>query len=378
MIGTTRPKVCHVISGLGTGGAEQMLYKLLAATQDQHLDNSVISLSRSGTSIGAQIKAIGVDVLELRLDKGPIALNSMLGLRGWLNKTRPQLLQGWMYHGNLATTMLAAASRRTWPVVWNIRQTLYDLRREKTLTRWVIRAGRRCSDRPNRIIYNSALSKQQHEQFGYVANSAGVVPNGFEVSQFNIDASLRRNGRARLGVADSEFLIGLVARFHPMKDHDSFFRAAAQIAKVWPGARFLLVGAGCTSDNQQLIRSATLASVLPRTLLLGEQHDMAKIYPMLDLLCLSSAWGEGFPNVLGEAMLCGVDCVATDIGDCQEILAEHGEIVLPSNPRLRRVESVGRLAGAAARSSIVARYSMQAIAQQYIEVYRSCLAKHSD
>jgi glycosyltransferase involved in cell wall biosynthesis len=118
-----------------------------------------------------------------------------------------------------------------------------------------------------------------------------------------------------------------------MKDHETFLRAAALFSHHDPDARFVLCGAGCGPDSETmrpLIESLGLAD---RVLLLGERTDLHNIYPAFDVLSQSSAYGEGLPNVVIEAMACGVPCVATDVGDSRDVIGETGLVLPPRDPQ---------------------------------------------
>src|SRR5258708_23396701 len=108
------------------------------------------------------------------------------------------------------------APRKKVPVLWNIRQTVYDLRRERWLTAKFIRLGARLSSRPAAIIYNSQTSASQHQRLGYRAEKREIIPNGFDCQLLRPDEVARTTVRAQLGIADATVLIQLVARYHPM------------------------------------------------------------------------------------------------------------------------------------------------------------------
>ena len=138
----------------------------------------------------------------------------------------PDLIQGWMYHGNLMATIASAASHGRVPVLWNIRQTIYDLGRERRLTAVVIRQGARLSRYPAAIVYNSITSAEQHEAIGYRTDKRVILPNGFDCEMFHPDPEARSSLRKELGLPVDSVLIGLIARYHPMKDHAGFLKAA--------------------------------------------------------------------------------------------------------------------------------------------------------
>jgi glycosyltransferase involved in cell wall biosynthesis len=373
----------HVITGLTTGGAETMLLKLLSAASG-NMEHVVVSLGDKGT-IGPHIAALGVPVHCLGLKRNAPNPFKALSILRLARRIDPQLIQGWMYHGNLMASMAASGlpktkSREQVPVLWNIRQTVYDLRNERWLTAKLIRLGAHFSARPAAIIYNSQTSAGQHETLGYRAGKRVIIPNGFDGQVLRPDDAARKAVRAELGVADDNILIGLVARYHPMKDHAGFLRAAAMVAQDHPQVRFALAGTGVSAKQPQLAEGLKQNGLQDRVTLLGERSDIPRLNNGFDISCSASAWGEGFSNAIGEAMACGVPCAVTDVGDSAYLVGDTGLVVPPREPqtladaivRLIYMGSVGRRQlGAKARKRIETEYSLRAIVQRYENLYRT-------
>ncbi len=230
-----------------------------------------------------------------------------------------------MYHGNLAASWLRNRYASTTPVVFGIRQSLYDIRRERPLTRAIIRAGAKHSPGAASVVYNSGTSRQQHSALGYCDERSCVIPNGFDTRKFAPDNTVRAQTRASLGIGDSEFVVGMVGRFHPVKDHATFVRASAMLARNHPGVRVLIVGPGCTAENAELRELVRQHGATARIDLMGAWRNTETLYPALDAFCLTSQ-SEGFPNVVGEAMSCGVTSVCTRVGDVPLLLGETGSL----------------------------------------------------
>ncbi len=371
-------RICHIITGLYAHGAERMLLKLLSAMDRSRYANTVVSLMDRG-AVGAAIEALGVPVLTVDLPRGRPTLGGLSKLLQQVGAARPDLLQGWMYHGNLAASLAAGTVARGVPVVWNVRQSLGDLAREKPLTRGLIRLSARVSAQPRGIIYNSLTSAQQHERLGYRRDRRVFIPNGFDTRRY-APATLAesRERRRRLGLPADALLVGMAARFHPMKDHANFFRAAGRIAAAQPTARFVLAGHGLNPGNAGLAERIEAAGLRERVHLLDEVSDMPAFFQSLDVAVLSSAWGEGFPNVLGEAMACGIPCVATDVGDAGEILGGTGIVVPPGDAEalyrgLDRLLADAPLRQTLAREALERvreRYSLASITGEYERLYR--------
>jgi len=374
----------HVITGLTTGGAETMLLKLLSAASE-NMEHVVVSLGDEGT-IGPRITALGVPVHCLGLKRNAPNPFKMLSTLPLARRIDPQLIQGWMYHGNLMASMAASALRKSEshkkvPVLWNIRQTVYDLlRNERWLTAKLIRLGAHLSARPAAIIYNSQTSAIQHEDLGYREEKRVIIPNGFDCQVLRPDDAARKAVRAELGVTDDNILIGLVARYHPMKDHAGFLRAAAIVAQDHPHVRFALAGSGISAQQQELAKGLKQTGLHDRVTLLGERSDIPRLNNAFDISCSASAWGEGFSNAIGEAMACGVPCAVTDVGDSAYLVGDTGLVVPPRGPqalanaivRLIDIGNAGRRQlGAKARKRIETEFSLPAIVQRYENLYRT-------
>ncbi len=371
-------RILHVITELGTGGAEAMLYKLLQAT-DGVVEASVLSLMAGGSN-ARRIEALGVQVGSLGMMRGAVpGPAALLHLRRTVREFRPDLVQGWMYHGNLAAWLAVRQCEGRPRLFWNLRQTLYDIRRETKMTRWLIQLGARLSPAANRIIYNSEVSARQHEAAGYADGKRIVIPNGFDVAVSSSHVDVRYAVREELGFDADSLIIGQVARYHPMKGHQALLQAAAAIVPRHPRARFVLVGHGVTPDNLALAEPIRDLGLADKVVLAGERADVPRLMAAMDVVVSASEWGEGFPNVLGEAMAAGVPCVATDVGDSANVIGDCGRLVAAGDPA-ELARAIGELlalapeqraaVGVRARERVKQLYSMDRVSALYLDAYQ--------
>jgi len=371
----------HVITGLSVGGAEMMLYKLLAGLRGHAMHSSVVSLAEGGP-MQARIESLGVEVRSARMVRGgPPTPAAMLRLVALLRRFRPDVVQGWMYHGNLAATAAATMAGMPRPVLWNVRSSLAGAGTEKRRTEAVIRLGARFSGRPTRIVYVSRASAQQHEAIGYAASKRVLIPNGFATDEFRPVEGAGTLLRRQLGLPDDCLVVGHVARWHPVKDHATLLRAAALLLSRLPHARFVLAGHGVDAANGDLRALIDALGITDRVFLLGERGDLAEVTAGFDVATSSSS-SEAFSNVLGEAMSCGVPCVATDVGDSAAIVADAGITVPPRNPvaladaweAILTAPDTRLAMGRAARDRVLRHYSLDAVAGEYARLYAETLS----
>ncbi|MBV2181859.1 MAG: glycosyltransferase [Castellaniella sp.] len=372
--------ILFVTTTLGTGGAERMLLKILKRMDRARYRPTVVSLLDEG-SVGVEIAALGVPIVCLHMNKSWRIFIAPFILSRLVRRTECVLVQGWMYHGNLLAWIGRLFSGRKVPLSFGIRQSLYGLARERLNTRWVIRANAWMSGRVQGFLFNSRYSLQSHRDFGFRGRNMRVIPNGFDLDLYLPKSERSLDLRRGLGLG-SELVVGMVARFHPVKGHHDFLRAAAIVHRSMPGTVFLLIGTGVTQENKKLADWIDGLGLTRSVRLLGERTDVADLNNIFDIACLASL-AEAFPNVIGESMSCGVPCVVTDVGDCAEIVGETGRVVKAGDSEslaAAMLELLGmdsaerRRLGQAARARVIEQYDMQYVVQQYEKYFESLLA----
>ena len=370
-------KVLHVITGMNTGGAENMLCKLLEHSRREFLQQNVVSLMGRG-SLSGRAEKTGAQVIHLNHDSYWGMVRAVRELADIIDLQKPDIVQGWMYHGNAVASLASLRRKSAVKTVWNIRHSINQLLNEKWATAGLILAGVPLSVTAKSIIYNSAASKEQHERFGYGREKGLVIPNGFDCDLFRPDRERGSAFRAEMGIPANATVLGLVARYHPIKNHALFIHACAAAirARNDMDIRVLMVGRG-VENNPSLVSLTKQLGINDRVIMSGDRQGMVEVFNAIDLLCLTSH-SEGFPNVIGEAMACGVPCCVTDVGDAALIVGRAGRVVPVKNPSrfadaltemlgldINERASLGRVA----RASIVNRYGIDAICGRYEMLY---------
>jgi glycosyltransferase involved in cell wall biosynthesis len=369
-------RILHVITGLDVGGAERMLSRLVGGTDPVRIRHAVVSLLPPGP-VAAELAAAGCRVYDLGMSRSAIRPAALLRLARILLRERPDILQTWLYHADLVGTLLGRATRVP-AILWNIRCSDMDLGRYPRSTVLAVRLLRHLSRWPTAVITNSAAGRAAHERLGYRPRRWELIPNGFDLSIHHPSEAARLRLRRELKLPPGALLVGMLARLDPMKDHGTFLRAAARLAARHPQVHFVLAGRAVASGALGALAPDEFRSLTGRLHPLGERSDTAAILAALDVATLSSAFGEGCPNALGEAMACGVPCVATSVGDAAALIGPTGLLVPPRDPQaladawdaLLRLpaDERGRL-GIAARARIAAHFELGAIVERYAAVY---------
>ena len=324
-------RLCFLIRELDAGGAQRQLIELVSGLDKTRFEITVVTFYPGGLLRQSVEQAPGVRLVCLGKTGRWDVAGFVARLVGFLRRLRPDIVHGYLGVANeLAWVGGRAAGAR---VVWGLRSSDVDLDEHDWLFRASLRLSTTLSPYVDLAIFNSHAGLRQHvDRHGFDGRNVAVVPNGIDTRRFRPRPEARRRLRRQWNVRDSEFLFGLVGRLDPMKDHDTFLEAMARLVERRPRARVVCVGEGPAPIARRLAESPAARALGDRLRWERARADVECVMAALDGLVLSSA-GEGFPNVVGEAMAAETPCVVTDVGDAAMLLADPQRTVSPRDPQ---------------------------------------------
>lgn len=309
-----------LIRSLGVGGAERQV-SVLAKSLHQKGYKVTVGVFYSSGALEKNLREAGVSIY-------PLDKKGRWDLIGWfwrylkaIRIVNPDVIYSFLTISNIIATIGRFFIRK--PVVWGIRASHINYQDYDWLTSLTAWIEKKLSRYAKTIIFNARFSYHYHQSLGYHLNNAVVIPNGIDTDVFKPDLGESKSTiRTQLGIPHDAFLIGMLARFDPMKDYETFLKAARTLSLKHKNMYFIAAGAGTDT--------APWHSLPSRFLCLGVWEDVAGLLNALDIMILSS-FGEGFPNVVGEAMACGIPTIATDVGDAKYIVGDVGISIPPKN-----------------------------------------------
>lgn len=322
-------KIAFLIHRLEGGGAERQLCLLAAQLHLKGHAVEVISFYPGG-HYRHILEEHGVPFRDLGKRSRWDLIGPLFRLIRSQRKTRPDFLHGYLSTGNLLMSLCAGFVPGA-KVVWGIRGSHMDLGRYPWIDRVLFHLENRLRNSPRLVITNSTAGRKDLVVRGFDPNRIEVIPNGIDVSAFQRDESSREVLRQHWGLGPSDQLLGVIGRLDPMKDHPTFLEALALLQQRGRRFQALCLGSGSEPYSQQLKALACRLQIGDRLRWEPNRTDLPGVYSALDLLCLPSSMGEGFSNVLGEALACGTPCVATRVGDAHLLLPD-ARLVEPGNP----------------------------------------------
>jgi glycosyltransferase involved in cell wall biosynthesis len=381
-------KILHISTGLGQGGAENMLLKLLAALNAK-CGNSVISLMDDGV-YGQTIRSHDISLTCLGITKKTAApVSAAWQLRRRIIQYDPDVIQTWLDHADVMGCLGSYLSFMRIPVIWNLRHSSpgilskSGIRRLFSFAHWGL--AHVC---PKAIMVNSYAGLEAHAKVGYPRRKLIYVPNAFDLDRYKIDADARACFRSGIGgCQDEDVVIGMAARHAPFKDHMTCLQAFALVSQRVSSAKLVLCGSGISAENPLLMRDVEALGIGSSVRLLGPVCDMPGFMNGIDFHVLSSSSSEGFPNVLGEAMACGSPCIATDVGDSGGIIGDTGWLVPPRDPEalanaileaIREPKEARDRRRQACRNRIAVHYGIGAVSEQYLRIWKVYTRRRSN
>jgi glycosyltransferase involved in cell wall biosynthesis len=321
-------KIIHIITSLGDGGAEHTLYKI--CKYDNTNKHIVISLKSSGKYFSL-LQKIGIKVYCL--DIGFFSIHKFFSLIKLIYYLKPDIVQTWLVHADFIGG-IAARLAGIKKIIWNVRYSNFELGKTKINTILIVKILVKLSFIiPKFIVIVSKKAKKFYEIEGYDKNKLIFIPNGYDLSILKINKTQKIDFKKKIKIKKFLPLIGNVARYNPKKDHLNLIRALSIIKERNINFFCVLVGSNINENNTILISEIRRLKLSANIKLLDQTDDILKVMNGLDIYIQSSSYGEGFPNVVAEAMSCGTPCIVTDVGDASYILGKTGWVVPPKNPK---------------------------------------------
>jgi glycosyltransferase involved in cell wall biosynthesis len=297
-----KKKIVFITPGVETGGAEKQLALLAKGLSQNGFAPLIIALSLSERRQRLS-DFDGLQVVEINCRKLSQLASAMWKIRRTVKDHKPDVIQGWMYAGNIMASIIGVGIEAQ--VYHSLRASNMDAKRYGRM----IKLNAFLSGYADGVVANSQVGANHYISCGFSSAKMVIIPNGIDTEKFFPDKKSGASIRQELGVTGDAPLVLYAARVDPMKGH----QVVISVAKLCPGIQFIFAGKG-----------TELLDVPKNVLGLGIRHDMPKIYNACDWVLNISKFGEGFPNVIGEAMACGIPVCANDVGDSWRIIGDQG------------------------------------------------------
>jgi glycosyltransferase involved in cell wall biosynthesis len=369
-------KICHVISSLEMGGAQKLLEMLCLSMKPPEFKHFVICLG-SDTELSKKFRNSGIRVICLEITRSYQGITGIWRLRRILGCEQPQIIHTWLYHADLMAT-LAMIGKGTRSLLWSVHHANEGFASDKTLTKWIVKLLAILSNRfPAAIVYCSSYASSVHQRLGYKPRRSFVINNGVDTSKFHPSNILRQHCRDEWRLEMGVPVVGMVARYSPIKGHEVFLKMARELIGSNSDIRFLMVGTDIGEDNVELMKMICELGLRNNCLLLGEQPELQQIMNGLDVLVCPSI-SESFGLVAVEALACGVPVVCSNIEVLESIVGEQFTAPVGDYRRLAEKvyclvtaeESHRRSIGSDGRARMVRDHSARKMIEEYKTAYR--------
>ena len=366
-----RLKILHLLATMPVGGAEDLVAAVVKGLNPERFEVACACIGPPGP-VGEELGAAGFAVASLGLDlKRTPARRLVAAVRRLLKDARPDLLHTHLYHPNLYGRL--AALGLGLPVVAAVHNSYTRVKFHRRVWNFLLA---RVTDRV--LVGSDQVRRDVRRYDGVPARRLELIPYGIPLGELETPLS-QAEARERLGV--SGFVIGAVGRLEEQKGQQHLLAALPELARQIPDLALLLVGDG--RRRPALERQARDLGVEARVRFLGTRRDLAEIYRALDVFVQPSLW-EGLPLALLKAMGAGLAVVATRVSGALEVIEDgvNGRLVAPGSAaalaeaimELYREPAARRRLGEAARRTVAAHYSQEAMLRRlehlYLEILR--------
>lgn len=375
----TRPRLMMVTTCLSlTGGAETQVVNMAAGLSRRGWDVEIVTMLPLCPPLpdfrGAQVR-----VTSLEMERGVRGLAGFLRFLSEVRDRRPDVVHSHMTHASLLTRTARPFCPMPVLICTLHGHKMYSVKAEGAALREL---AHRLTDGLADIT--TAVSEAAGERYARVKAVSRkrlmVIPNGIPEEAYAPNQVVRLRERRNLNLRD-EFAWLAVGRLEKVKDYATMLRAFPVALEADVTQVLLIAGAG--SQRPHLDALAEELGITPYVRFLGVRTDIPQLMQAADGLVLSSVF-EGMPLVMLEAGVSGLPMVATRVGGNAEVLPPEQRMLLvpPRRPRelglaMQRLACLSdaerRAMGEAAREFVLSRFGMDAILDQWEELYTRLL-----
>lgn len=359
----------HFITSLNIGGAEGALYNYLKNTNSANLVVCLLDVGFYGKKLNTESnhKVIALNFTK-SIFKNIFQVHKIYKI---IKNNNCSKIYCWMYHSCFLLTLYKLFFKIK--LIWMIRHGNPNLKNIKIRTFIIIYLLSYLKKQAYKIVYCSKKSKMYHENFGFYHKNSFVIENGYDEKKFFYNKNLNLKNRNKYSINKGAFILGIVARFHPIKNHSFFFKIAFLLKKILKkNLKIFIIGKDINQNNKILNEMINKYNLQKDVFLIEKTESINAYYNTIDCLLLTSK-DESFPNVLCEAQMTGLRCFSTDVGAAKEIINSDKYIInydpktvrdnilnlYDKNEFLKTKKNVNSL-----RNNIISRYSIQKMTQK--------------
>jgi glycosyltransferase involved in cell wall biosynthesis len=390
----SRQRALFVIHYPAFGGPHNRVLRIAKPLREFGWETQIVLPSEQGNAApwlrNAEINVTTIPLSRIRRSRDPRpnihalahAPKEIMSLRKTIRQFNPNVV----LVGNLLMPHAAIAARlENRAVLWQIVDTAVP----RDLQRLAVPFVRHLADG---VIYGGASLRQQHRGTEALPQPYFVIPPPVDTARFVPDDSHRQAVRHELGISDNVPVVGQVVAINPKKGLEDFLHAAAEVARMYPQARFLIIGSAHDAHQGHLRHLKSIQARLglnnSQVMWLGDKVDTERYYAAMDVFAISSVpKSEGTTTTAMEALACGTPVVATDVGAVSEVVrdGENGYVIEPNEPfelaqKLKTLladPALCRRFGVAGRTRMCAQFDVSICVTRYIEAFETTLATRS-
>lgn len=232
---------------------------------------------------------------------------------------------------------------------------------------------------PEKIVAVAENVREVLVKSGIPGGRITVIPSGVDLQRFRPDEEMRRSARMRLGVGERPALLNL-AKFVPAQKGQKVLMEAVRSLRDRMDMRLLL--AGLETDGEAAREMVRAFGLDAEAVLLGFRRDIPELINASDIFVFPSLPGlDAIAGSVLQAMACGRITVASAVGGIPEYVSDgvNGFLVTPGDPRQLRDAILKAMnlppqeratMGRKARETVRNRYSTNAMAEDYLRLFR--------